>query len=127
MDVLSICMIGVTGAMLSVYVKHVKAEYGILLSMSVCIVIILYSSGRLSRIAESLNEINSYLKIDKLYFSVLLKMIGITYISEFAADICRDSGHSAVANQIQVFGKLTIMAVSMPVFLNLLDTITNLW
>lgn len=53
-------------------------------------------------------------------------MIGITYISEFSADICKDAGHQAIASQIQIFGKLTIMAVSMPVFVNLLDTIYSL-
>ena len=56
---------------------------------------------------------------------VLLKIIGITYISEFAADICRDAGCSAVAGQIGVFAKLSILAVSMPIVSALLQTVQN--
>ncbi len=56
---------------------------------------------------------------------MLLKIIGITYISEFAADICRDAGCSAVAGQIGVFAKLSILAVSMPIVSALLQTVQN--
>lgn len=126
MSVFGICILGVAGAVLSIYLKQTKPEFALVLSLAVCTVIILYVTGKLTQIAEAIEKINSYINIDTLYFGILLKMIGITYISEFAADICKDSGHHAVANQIQIFGKLTIMAVSMPVFLNLLDTIAEL-
>ena len=39
---------------------------------------------------------------------VIVKIVGISYISEFASDICRDSGYAAIGNQIQIFGKLSI-------------------
>lgn len=123
MDILSICVIGVTGALLSIYLKNVRPEYGILISLAVCTIIIIYSISRLGQIIQYLEKINKYMNIDKSYYVILLKMIGITYISEFSADICKDSGHQAMAAQIQIFGKLTIMAVSMPVFINLMDTI----
>lgn len=54
-----------------------------------------------------------------------MKIIGITYIAEFASDICKDAGHAAIANQIQIFGKLSVLAVSMPIVLALLETING--
>jgi stage III sporulation protein AD len=57
---------------------------------------------------------------------VLIKILGISYICEFSADICKDSGFTAISNQIQIFGKLSILVVSMPIFMNLLNTIWDL-
>ena len=58
-----------------------------------------------------------------LYIQVLLKMIGIAYIAEFGSELCRDAGFGAVAGQIEFFGKLMLLAVSMPVIQNLIALI----
>ncbi len=50
-------------------------------------------------------------------------MVGITYVSEFAANLCRDSGYSAIAGQIEMFAKLSILVVSVPVFGAFLDAV----
>ncbi|MBE5927565.1 MAG: stage III sporulation protein AD [Lachnospiraceae bacterium] len=126
MGVFSICIIGVVGALLAICIKNVKPEYSALISIAICILMIISIVGRLSYIVEYLEIINEYLNLDNKYVLILLKMIGITYLSEFAADICKDTGHSAIATQIQVFGKISILAVSMPVFTNLIDTIDAL-
>ena len=57
--------------------------------------------------------------------AILLKMIGITYVAEFSANLCKDAGYQAVAGQIEMFGKLSILVISMPVLLALLDTISQ--
>ena len=46
-----------------------------------------------------------------------------TYIAEFASDLCRDAGYQGVAGQIQIFGKISVLAVSVPVLTALLDVI----
>ena len=50
-------------------------------------------------------------------------MIGITYIAEFASGICKDTGYQTIAVQIEIFSKLTILAMGVPVLLALLETI----
>ena len=47
-------------------------------------------------------------------------------ICEFSSDICKDSGMSALGNQIQIFGKLSILVIGMPVFVQLMDTLSGL-
>lgn len=126
MGVFGICVLGVIGALLAICIKNVKPEYSALISIAICILIIISIVGKLSYIVEYLEIINEYLNLDNKYVFILLKMIGITYISEFAADICKDTGHAAIATQIQVFGKISILAVSMPIFTNLIDTIDAL-
>ena len=79
--------------------------------------------GKLDYLFESLEEIRSYIPIDSAYMAAILKMIGITYIGQFSSGICKDAGYSAIAGQIELFCKLAIMAVSMPILMALLQTI----
>ena len=72
-----------------------------------------------------IREVEEALGSGALYLQVLLKMIGISYIAEFGAEICKDAGFGAVAGQIEFFGKISILAVSAPVMLALLETITG--
>ena len=50
-------------------------------------------------------------------------MIGITYIGQFTSGICKDAGYGSIGNQIEVFSKLYIMVISMPVLLAVMETI----
>ena len=80
-------------------------------------------TGKLSYLFSSVLKFQEYFPIDAAYLTALLKMTGITYISEFASGICKDAGYSAIASQIEVFAKLYIMVLSMPVLLALIETI----
>ena len=79
--------------------------------------------GKLSTVLDTVKEIGSFLQIEGSYLGVLLKMLGITYVAEFASNICKDSGCQTIAAQIQLFGKITVLALGMPVLLTLLRTI----
>lgn len=74
-------------------------------------------------ILEAAGKIQEYIGIDRIYLVTLLKLAGITYIAEFASGICKDAGYGAMGNQIEIFAKLSILAVSMPVVLALLETL----
>ena len=74
-------------------------------------------------ILDTAKTIGAYIGVKHVYLGTLLKMIGITYIAEFSDNICKDAGYSALATQIEMFGKLAILAVSAPVLLALLETI----
>ena len=53
-------------------------------------------------------------------------MIGIAYLSEFTASICKDAGQSTIASQVDFFGKMSMIVVSLPVLQSLLETIGEL-
>ena len=59
------------------------------------------------------------------YISTLLKMMGVTYVAEFASGICKDSGYQTIAGQIEIFSKITILVLSMPILVALLKTIQD--
>ena len=118
-------VIGITGVMLALQIKHTKPEYAVYLSVATGVLLLLMAAQRLEIVLESVRRIQDSISIQAAYIQVLLKMIGITYISEFAADICRDAGYSAIAGQIGIFAKLSILAISMPIVTALLDTVQS--
>ena len=123
MTVIAMAGVGITAVMLAVQFKALKGEYGIYLTAAACLFIFSYGIRRMDTILEGLRRIQEYIKIDQVYLTALIKMIGIAYVAEFSSGICRDSGYSAIGTQIEIFGKLSILAVSMPIILALLETL----
>lgn len=118
-----IALIGIIAVVAANLFKSGKAEYAFFISLTGCILIFYFGIGKLSTIFKAIERIKGYLSINSEYIVILLKIIGITYISEFASNLCKDAGYTAIGNQIELAGKLCIMAISMPVLLALLDTI----
>ena len=123
MSVLTIGILGIAGALLAVELKGLKGEYGIYLVAAVGLVIFFYGITKLKTVIETIRQVQSYIRLNRMYLEVLLKMIGITYIAEFSSGICKHAGYGSLGSQIEIFGKLSVLAVSMPILLALLDTV----
>ena len=123
MSVLTIGILGIAGALLAVELKGLMGEYGIYLVAAVGLVIFFYGITKLKTVIETIRQVQSYIRLNRMYLEVLLKMIGITYIAEFSSGICKDAGYGSLGSQIEIFGKLSVLAVSMPILLALLDTV----
>ena len=123
MSVLTIGILGIAGALLAVELKGLQGEYGIYLVAAVGLVIFFYGVTKLKTVIETIRQVQSYIRLNRMYLEVLLKMIGITYIAEFSSGICKDAGYGSLGSQIEIFGKLSVLAVSMPILLALLDTV----
>ncbi len=125
MEVVKIVMIGITGVLLALFLKESKPEYSVYLSLAVGICILGYAVEKLSYLFESIKKIQEFLPVDEKYVMVLLKMTGATYIGQFSSSICKDAGYAAIAGQIELFVKLYLMVLSLPVLLALVETIHN--
>ena len=122
MGIIQIAMIGIGAVALALMVKQQKSEYALYLSLSAVVLILVFSMNRLQVVMETIRKIEQYTGIDV----AMLKILGITYVAEFASGICKDAGFSAIGSQIEMFAKFSIMAVSVPVLLTLLETIEGL-
>ena len=126
MSFIGLVVLAVVVAIFSVSFKNIKSEYGILLCVAVCILLFVYGVGKLSEILIAIETIKNYIGIDSVYIEIIVKIIGISYITEFASDVCKDCNYSAVANQVQIFGKLTVITISLPVVVTLFETINKI-
>ena len=78
-----------------------------------------------SKQIDNFRQLQQYIPINSQYISTLLKIIGVAYLGQFSAGICKDAGYSSMAGQIEIFCKLSIMVISMPILLALLETISS--
>ena len=110
---------------MAAFLKSVKSEMTMLVAAGVSVFILFYILSGLSVIVEQLKMLQGYIGISGKYIGILVKMIGISYMTQLAADICRDNGQTAVAGQLEVFCKITIAALGMPVVLTLFEVVTK--
>lgn len=122
---IKIAIIGIAAILMAILFKKGKEEYSLYISIAACITIILLGIGKLEVILDAITKLQGYIKINKAYIDVLIKIIGITYVTEFASSLCKDSGYQSIGEQVELVGKLTILAISMPILLALLETINN--
>ncbi len=123
MSIIKVAVIGIVSVLLGLQFKNIKSEYGTIVVLVAAICIFFFGVTKISRIIEAVDIVRSGLGISGSYIQMLIKIVGISYICEFSSDICKDSGYSALANQIHIFGKLSILVISAPVFLKLFDVI----
>ncbi len=123
MEVLRVAALALSGVLLALMLKQTKPEYSVFLSMAVCICIFLYLLSRLQAVMGYLSQLEVQADIDGVYLDTILKMLGITYITQFASDICKDAGYSAVASQIELFARVSVLFLSFPVLLALVEMI----
>lgn len=123
MSVVTVAAVGIAAVLLASQLKGMKGEYGFFLSAAAGLFIFFYGIQKLESILKVVKEIQESIRLNNVYFVILMKMVGITYIGEFASGICKDNGCSFLGSQIEIFGKLSILAVSAPVVLALLNTL----
>ena len=124
-ELVRIVFLGVAGVMLAILFKGQKQEYGTYIGLAVGILIFGYALRQVSAVTSQLGKLRGYLGEAEGYLAVLLKVIGITYICEFSADICKDAGYQAVAGQIEVLGKLSVMFAGLPVLFAVIEQIES--
>lgn len=120
---IKIALLGLCAALVAIQFKGKRPEFALYISISTCLIIFALGVTKIKSIMAIVDKIQSYISISPTYIAILLKMIGITYIAEFSANLCKDAGYDAISNQISIVGKLTILSMSMPIIVSLLDTI----
>ena len=107
--------------MIAMAMKQGKAEFATFVSFTGSILIAWIAIQLLDGIVGGFERLEKLLSVDMEYLALLMKMIGVTYLSEFASSLCRDAGYSAVAGQIELVGKLTILTIGMPIVMALFE------
>ena len=123
MDIIKTATVGIGAVLLALMFKNQRPEFATLINLACCLFIFFCVIYKMQEVLSYIEELSGYIKIEQTYIVSILKMIGITYISEFASDICRDGGYSSVAGQIQIFAKMSSILLSMPVLLTFLSTV----
>lgn len=126
MDMGQMVLLGLLGAFLAMLLKKENPQFALLVAMITGILLFLGIFTPLHEILNMLHDMADTAGVSEMYFGIVLKVIGIAYLSQFGAQLCTDAGESAIAAKIELAGKVLIMAVSAPVLKGLLDVVLSL-
>lgn len=126
LEILQIAGLGIIAVILAVMLKAQKPELALQLSIITGVVIFMMIAGKLSAVIDLLGSYSKRVDLDPIYFETVLKIIGIAYITEFGAEVCKDAGESSIASKIELAGRVVIVALAVPIITSLLDLIINI-
>lgn len=126
MDVLQIVALGLTVTALIVVVRSQRPDLAVLLSVTAGAVIFMLVLGKIGAVLDVIKELSNQAGISMIYLGTLLKIVGIAYIAEFGAQICRDAGEGAIAVKIEFAAKVLIMVLAVPIVVAVLQSLLKL-
>lgn len=117
MEIVRIVGVAVLVALLVVMLRQDWEQLALILGLTAAAFILLFAVSRLGGVIEVLQGLAQRTGINLQYFALLLKIIGIAYIAEFGAQVCRDAEQEALAGTVEVAGKAIILVLSVPILL----------
>ena len=126
MEISKIIGLGLVGTVFSVMLKKENPQFAMLTAVVTGIMIFLMLCAPLGNLISLLRETAEEAGVGEGYFGIVLKVIGIAYLTQFGAQLCNDAGETAVASKIEMAGKVLMMTVAAPVLTGLLETIMGL-
>ena len=126
MDIIKIVGIAFVTLIIVIILRQYKPEFAVYASMLGGAIIILLSLGKLEGIINLLENLASKTAINGEFLAILIKITGIAFLTEFATSVCKDSGETAIANIVDLGGKIIIIAISIPIISQLLETVIKI-
>ena len=122
-ELIKIGILVILGVMVALQFRAARPEYGIYMGLVMSIMIFAYAVRQFSAVLGQFTLIRQFLGSSQSYLSILLKIPGVTYVCDFSAGICKDAGYGAVAEQIEILGKLSVMFAGLPILLAVMEQI----
>ena len=120
MNEIKVCGIVLCALIICVVFKNLKSEYSLLIRILVTIGIFALSLSIFYPVLTYISEISRNTSISA-YMPILFKALGIAFTVQTTADICKDTGETALAERICFFGKAEILVISLPLIKNLFE------
>lgn len=125
MDIFKIIGIGLVGGILSMTVKQYKKEYAVLVGLVTVTVILFMTLDTLGDAIYSVRLITEQSGVDTRYFTAVMKVVGVAYVTQYGAEILRDGGEGAVALKVELAGKVFILGLTLPIITEFLEVCIN--
>jgi stage III sporulation protein AD len=126
MSIVAVVGVGLLTAAACVLLKQYNPLGSLVAAMAGGVILLFGVTGFATDLVELVSGFINQTQLDFRWFSLLLKVLGISYVCKFGTDLCRDAGESAVAGYVEIAGKVILVALSLPYLLELVDTVTEL-
>jgi len=125
LDIAKVLAVCVVATVLIVLLRSQRPEIAIWLSIVTGVIVFASMLGPINYLVRTLTDLASRTRSGSVYFTTVLKVIGVAYLAGFGAEVCRDAGEGAIATKLEFAGKVLILVMALPVFVAVLETITR--
>jgi len=126
MDVMLIVGFGVASALLAMTLRQSRPEMAALVSIAAGLVLFAQLAGKLSGVVRVMQGLGELAAVPNGMLWLLLRVVGVSYLTEFGAQLCRDAGEGSIAAKVELGGRLLVLALCVPVMLALLQMMLEL-
>lgn len=123
MEILQYVGFGLVTAVLAVLIRKHRPELALLLSTAAGALLFILVLGKVGAVIDVLRDLAVRANINLLYLGVVLKIVGIAYIGDFGAQLCRDAGEGALAAKIEFAAKVLILVLAVPIILAVVESL----
>ena len=107
----------------SILLKPTKPELSFAVTVTGVIVVLLFIVDALQNTLAIFSSIANVTGIENGLLKILIKIVGVGYLTEFGAGVLQDFGGNSMADKVVLGGKITIVLLSLPVIEGLLTMI----
>lgn len=126
MEILQIVGFALIAAVLAVVLRREKPELALLVGVAAGVVIFLGIVGKMGSVITVFNGVANRAGLNLVYLDTILKIVGVAYIADFGAQMCRDAGEGALAVKVEFAAKVLIMMLALPVIMGLMELLLEL-
>lgn len=126
MDIFRLVALGIVLALLLLLIRKERPEMALGLSIIAGIVFFMAIIPEIARVITTFSNMAVEAGVGPVYFGIILKVLAIGYVADFAASICRDAGEDLMAQRVETAGRVLILVTSLPVIQGVLDIVRSL-
>lgn len=114
MDIIKISAVGIIASVICITLKRERPEFAVCIALASGFMILMMCTDKLINIFTLFKSIIDKSGIAQKYFASVVKIISIAYICQYASELCRDCGESAIGVKIELAGKILILLLTLP-------------
>jgi len=126
MGIFQIVAVGIMGAVLSITIKKQSPEIALLITITASVLIFLMVLPMLTEAVHIVTLLGELADGQAAYVGLALRVIGVAYMTELGASVCKDADETAIAAKIDLAGRVIILVMAMPIIMDILRIITGL-
>lgn len=113
----------ICGCVLGLVLRQYQKPQAVLLGLAVSCIVLLSLLPQIQEILDTASAFFSMTGMNAEYFGILCKAVGIAYLTQLGMDLCRDCGENAICTAVELFGRVSILGLSLPLFTMLVQTV----
>lgn len=125
MNIISLSVIGVFSVIFALAIKQYNKEVSAILVIATVVILALQLLPNIISVCSGLDELTAIANFSENYLPILLKALGICYITQISSAVCKENGSGAIASQIELGGKICILILAIPLYVDVIEMISD--